>query len=345
VEDSVFMRVCANKNGVLGNDEWFCPICTKDDPARVYKKGDRCQKHPDIELKETAYVHTVGKDVKARFARDEIIHGIQDAWLPGLYGNTKLVSCLRILMDIIAMDQWNLETYTEGKLAQILVFKGMTQSDVNELLTAAKAQKDKQETDPVTGDTKRKLRTLGLGSKDDVTKVDAMPPSEKMQNLDWWKLWREVICSMYGVTPVFVGIVESGKTGNNPRMQIDVQNNTTEQYQLAIEEPFNETLLPKLGVTDWLFKFNPIESKDEMQEITVLKTKVETVIEASRAGFQAELTDEGEVKISGKPNPPQPIPPQLTGQTPQGQDATPFSPEKVFAQEKSHKTYLVKEYE
>jgi len=271
-----------------------------------------------------------------------------DPWLPGHYGNSKVVACLRVVLSILAMDKFNLDLYSTGKLAQIVILHGLQQSEVNKLVAEAKVQRDKLEEDPNTQIVMNKLRTLFLGTKEGATKIDSMPPSEKMQSLDWWKLWREVVGSIYGVTPIFSGVVESGKTGNNPRMQIDVQNNTTEMYQKSIEDPFNNALVPKLGVTDWLFAFNPVEEKDEMQEITVLKTKVETVIAASNAGFNAELTDEGEVRISGKPKPPEPmLDPRKYLVKPEGDEAfgekKPFSEEEVFGQEKGKKghSYIV----
>lgn len=329
VEDSVYMRVCADKKGRIGNKEYFCPICTEEDPNNIYSSEGMCRKHKDTKLKETAYAYVDGGEIKARFSKDEILHGITEPFLPSLYGKSKLVSCIRILLSLTAMDKWNFDIYTTGKLAQILVFHGLNQNDVNELMTEAKKQRDLVEEDPQTAAISNKLRTLGLGTKEGVTKVDAMPPSEKMQSIDWWKLWREVVCAVYGVTPIFVGVVESGKTGANPRMQIDVQNNTTEMYQRSFEEPFNNIIVPKLGVYDWKFEFNPVEEKDEMQDISVLQAKVETVIRAANAGMQAELTDEGEVHISGKPKPVKP--------SQAYQPKNPFEEENPFAQEKSVK--------
>ena len=302
VEDSRNMRVVSDDKGRLGNGEYFCPTCTTDNPGKLYQKGQRCKKHPEVELKETAYVYVSGDEVKARFAKDEILHSMQDPLLPSLYGNSKEISCLKMIMSIFAMDQFNLTTFSKGKLAQILCFSGMSQEQANTLQEEAQKQVDKQEYDPQTGEKVASLLTLFLGATEKgVTKVNAMPPSDQMQSLDWWKLWREAVCSIYGVTPVFSGINEKGQTGNNPRMQIDVQNNTTEMYQKAFEDPFNTVIVPKLGVTDWIFEFNPVEEKDEMQDITILNSKLDALTKAVNLGLTAELTDEGEVKVGGKP--------------------------------------------
>ena len=131
--------------------------------------------------------------------------------------------------------------------------------------------------------------------------VDTIPPSDKMQSLEWWELWRETVGSVYGVQAVFMGATEQGKTGYHQQMQILVQNDTTLLYQQMIEEPFNEVLLPRIGVTDYLFKFNEIEEKNELADIQILREKVDACITAANADMNAELTEDGEVKIYGKP--------------------------------------------
>ena len=312
VEDAAFMHVCWDENrGVVGNGEYFCPVCTKKFPTEKYQKGERCKRHSDVELKETAYVYAEGSEVKARFARDECFHGVAHPWRPSFYGNSLLISALRIVMSITAMDTFNYDNYSTGKLAQILVFVGLSPEEATELALQVQRQTQAEDVNQtliqqLQGQSSRlqpvvnKLRTLFLGGKGDVKAVNATPESEKMQSLDWWKLWREVIGSLYGVTPIFSGVVESGKTGNNPRMQIDVQNNTTEYYQHKLEDAWN-WVFERLGVTDWLYRCNAVEEKDEMQDTAVLAAKLDVVDKAISLGFTAELTDEGEVKISGSP--------------------------------------------
>jgi hypothetical protein len=143
-------------------------------------------------------------------------------------------------------------------------------------------------------------------------------------------------------------------------MKIDINNNTTEFYQHAWSDPFNNVVVMQgLGVTDWVYEFNPVEEKDEAQDIAVLQAKLLAIQTAISLGFDCELTDEQEVKISGKPltleekqaqametmqkqaeisaknNPDQ-------GQGKQPFDGKqPFKTEKVFANEKAKKVWTV----
>ena len=230
-------------------------------------------------------------------------------WLPSFYGNSIIVSGLRILMSIIAMDNFNFDNYSTGKLAQIIAMMGITQTEADDLAQSVKRQKEMASVQELsiaqrisgTSQEAAKLRTLFIAGGTDAKVINAMPESEKMQSLDWWKLWREIFGSLYGVSPVFTGIMESGKTGNNPRMQFDVQNNTSEFYQHKVNDVYNNFVFPKLGVTDWLFEYNPLEEKDEAQDETIMSLKLANIEKAISLGMDAELTDEGEVKISGDP--------------------------------------------
>jgi hypothetical protein len=301
-EDSVYMRVCADKHGSLGNNEWFCPLDTEHPERTFPNKNGVCPDHPDQELVETAYIYLAS--TRARFAKKEILHGIPNPWKPSLYGVSREISCLRILMSLAAMDENNFQIYDEGQLGNILCFQGINQPELNALAAEAEKQKHIVKTDPKTGRKFiKKIRTLFFASPNGpVTNTPAMPDSEKMQSLDWYKIWKTIVCSVYGVQDVFAGNSEPGTTGQNPRMKVDVNNNTTEFWQKAFEDPFNNIIVNQgLGVTDWLFKFNPVEEKDEAQDQAILTAKLTNIQMAISLGMDAELTDEQEVKLSGQP--------------------------------------------
>jgi len=187
VEDASKIRVCCDEHGNLGNNEWFCPKCVGKHPEDVYQENGTCKQCGNTELKETAYVQKDGA-VIARWAKDEMLHGKLDPNLPSVYGLSREISILTTLKTLDAMDGFNFDNYSEGKLGNILVFEGLNQEDVNNLAQKAKDQQNKPERNPNTGQWFiKKLKTLFLGSggKGGVTNVPAMPESEKMQSLDW----------------------------------------------------------------------------------------------------------------------------------------------------------------
>jgi len=301
VEDATKIRICVDSHDNLGNDEYFCPSCTKLYPEEYYPAGATCRHCGNTELKQTAYIYKDGT-VQGRWAADEMLHGCLDPDLPRRYGVARTITALRLLFSLAAMDQFNLDTYTDGKLAKILAFVGVTQDKVNDIMQAAKAQQNKPEYDAKLGRwITRKLNTLGLGVEKDLKSIDAMPDPEKMQSSIWWNLWKEALCAVYNVQDVAAGQSQPGTTGQNPRMKLDINNNTTEYYQHQWTDAFNNVVVMALGVTDWIYDFNPVEEKDEAQDMAILQSKLVAIQTAISLGFDAELTDEQEVKISGKP--------------------------------------------
>lgn len=311
IEDVLHMAVVWNEeSGMIGNGEYFCPICTKKYPSEVYKKGEKCKHCSGVADKETSYVYKSGSEIKARFARDEVYHGITHPWLPFFYGNSLVITALKILMSVTAMDNFNYDNYSTGKLAQILVFMGLSQGEADDLAAAVKRQTDGEKqlslmrqlgVDSSAIQAKAaELRTLYLAGKEGVEAVNTMQDSEKMQSLEWWKLWREIVNALYGVQDVAAGAMQAGTTGQNPRMKLDINNNTTEFYQRKLEACWN-WVFEHMQVTDWLYRCRPVEEKDEAQDQAILASKLNNIKLAIDLGMEAELTDEQQVKISGKP--------------------------------------------
>lgn len=351
-EDSRYIKVATDKHGNLGNKQYFCPL-DKDHPERVFSSPEGvCPDHPDQALKETAYMYVDG-DLRARFAADEILHGKPSAWLPSKYSYSPLITCLLIVYSMRAMNFNNFDIYDDGKLGNILCLP-VEQDKANDLAQAV----EKQRNIPKWDNNKsrwvmKRLKTLFIGVGKDgkaAVNVPAMPDSEKMQSLDWWKLWKTVVCAVYGVQDIYAGNSEPGTTGQNPRMKVDVNNNTLEFWGSKFEDPFNNVVVSQgLGVSDWILKFNPVEEKDEMQDVTILSSKLDVIQKAIGLGMKAELTDEGEVKVSGQPltleekNQMQLEKMQASAQqNPQAEKPAfkgeaPFKQEEVFATEKAIK--------
>lgn len=131
--------------------------------------------------------------------------------------------------------------------------------------------------------------------------MEVMPSPDKMQSLEFYKLYRDSICAVYGVTPIFVGIIESGKSGNNPRMQIDVQRGTTEEYQRFLEDLWNNHVLPLFGVTDWKIEFGSIEAIDELRQARVWKEKATAAQTLINLGFIVTFDEHGNLEVSLEP--------------------------------------------
>ena len=65
---------------------------------------------------------------------------------------------------------------------------------------------------------------------------------------------------------------------------------------------FNEQLFPRLGITDWLFKFGSLEEKDERKLAETYQIKVDAVVTLRNAGIEAIINEHGEIEVSDWPS-------------------------------------------
>jgi PBSX family phage portal protein len=100
---------------------------------------------------------------------------------------------------------------------------------------------------------------------------------------------RDEIIQAHNMPPYRIGIVESGALGGN------VAEEMTSIYKNSVIEPLQEILEDKLkkvfsdkgffgGVTDWKIKFDAIDKDDQMDEISLMKTKAEGAKVAKESG-------------------------------------------------------------
>ena len=92
-------------------------------------------------------------------------------------------------------------------------------------------------------------------------------------------------------------------------MVIDVENSVAEMYQKSLTDVFDENLWPKyLGVTDWVWRFNPVEPRDELLDARIKQLNVDTGIKATKAGLTPEIEESGHLQVVGTFQKPEPEP-------------------------------------
>jgi len=314
VEDARFIQPIADEYGHLGGYDYFCPVCYERELDKVdirnlrdtQKLDPRCPKcgRP---LVQTCYVQEINSKVTARFGRDEILHGSSDRTLPDLFGEPKLVSAWKMVKTIDEMIEYNWQVYSLGKIGSLVVIPGVDQEDVDEMLTNMTNQvKQFDRRDIQTAEARKTLKIhqffVGLPEARDMpVKIPLMEDHEKLQSLDFFKLYVEKVCGLYGVTPIFVSVIEATRAGVNPRMQIDVQNRTTRKYQADIEDLFNDELAPLFGITDWLFKFGKVEGRDLLREAQIEREKATTIMTLVRAGYKVKIGDDWRLIVDSEP--------------------------------------------
>lgn len=277
--------------------EKFCPLCYK--PDDIYKDGETTCPKCGADLWETYYIrleNPYSNVIVARYKKEEIIEGHYNRQLPDLYGTPKLVSAIKQLQALIGLDTLNSDIFVKRKLNKIFVFNGATQEQINEI-------KDNVENDIRDGFGLKKFLYdvyLGITGSTDIKVFDALPDAEKLQSLEWYKFYREVLASVFEVPPVFSGVVESGKAGNNPNIQDVVMGSTKKGLIRTIEEPFNKRIMEAFGVTDYYIAFPDFTIKDELRDAQIQKIKAETANIFLTSGFEVQYID-SDIVVSEEP--------------------------------------------
>jgi len=287
VENGLLIRKIEREDNEYG---YFCPICNIEEKEDSFSKEHGiCRKHK-IPLWETSYALFQGGSVTRRYSKKEIIEGHFNRILPDKYGTPILLSCLNQVKSAHQIDLFNLDTFEKGKLGKIFAFGGTTQAEVEAI---GGRIKDLEE---AARKLKKKITNLFLSSPGDLKVFDVLDDPSKLEALEWHKYYRDLVFSCHGVMPVFAGSVESGKAGNNPGLQIEVQHDTTKAWMRVFTEPLNTVLANELGITDWYFDFEEVEIADDLEDAEIEKIRAETVAIYANSGYEVEFNDDGSLK-------------------------------------------------
>jgi len=301
-EDPRYMRVVADEKGHRGDPkQLFCPDCWI--PDLVYSPPTVTCPKCGKPLEKTAYVQRVGGAIKARYADYEIIHGSSDRYAPHLYGESRIVCLWKLLISMTAMDDFNIELYTEGKLGSIVNFPGHEQEEVNEIMDQFEQETlRKRVYDPILRRfrTTKKIRTMMIASKEPVKVTRIMEDFQRMQSLEFYKFWKSAVSSVYSAMPVFTGDIEAGKAGTTPMMQVTVQDRAIREHHRQREDMMNNQIFPVFAITDWKFRFNSLELRDEMRLAQIGQIKANTAFTWVKAGFSVRLNEHGELEVWGE---------------------------------------------
>lgn len=327
VEDARFIIPVADVYGHLGSYQYFCPKCwerrieefsigmlqladvdtyvdirTLPENQRENPKCPKC----GYSMIETAYVQQVAGEIQTRWGVEEIIHGSMTRVLPNLHGVSKLVVLWKVVETLQSMDDYNWEVYGTGKTGAIIQMPGYDEQEVTEIKTRIEQElQGIGNRDVQTGRARlsKRIRTVFLGGKRDqepLRRTEVMSSLSDMQGINFYMLYWQAIMSVYGVQAIFVTFSEKGKTGTTPVLQIRVQDRTTKDYQRHIEDVFNSKVLPKFGITDWIFKFKELEKRDELREAQIKQTNAAAALTWVRGGFNVSITEKGELEVTGE---------------------------------------------
>jgi hypothetical protein len=297
-EDPRNMVICADDFGMLGNDEYFCPIHTRAHPERSYDENQRtCPEEVIVDRKRTvcgqklyatAYMQIIDNKITARFAKHEIIHGTSYASGSRLFGSSSLRCLIVALTTAMAIDNYGYDAFSmQREPNSALLFTGTAQSEVD---AAAEEFRTRRQQNPY------EQLWLGMQEGQGLQYIKMLGDISNAGTIAEREFFRGVVCSVFGVSPVFVSIETPGRLGNANEVGIHVQNNTTESNQDQFAEQVNRDLLPLFKITDWYWDFVPVEPDDDKLQADILNTRATAAKMAVDAGFEVSW-DAGGVHV------------------------------------------------
>ncbi|MHC4748735.1 MAG: hypothetical protein ACYTFW_02565 [Planctomycetota bacterium] len=324
MESSAFIFPVADMYGHLGGYEFYCPSCysspkykgmdlywnmREEMERRKEKVGNvhafRCPTCRKRIMVQTAYVQQIAGKIVARFGKNEIIHGSLSRLAPSLFGNPRIVSVVKPLDYMDATDERKREGALEQKTNGLLFFPGMDKDAVKAILDRVAEERTKlTKRDVQTGTPEvSKRNALVFIGMDDVTekpiKIPIMEDDTKIGTLEFYQLYLHALADMFGVVTVLKPVKVSG--GDKTfKVAIEVQDKTIAMAQKAFTSTFNEILLPRFGITDWIWVFNKIESKDKLRDAQVKQQIAVAALTYLQGGFEVEIDEHGELLVSGK---------------------------------------------
>jgi len=206
-----------------------------------------------------AYCQKV-KGIERKFAKNKIIH-LSKFRRGRLYGTSPLASLLTVLAGHLYLTEYTAKLFS-GNIPKTLVNVGdLSSKEMNTMLNLIEGQIS-QATTPYG------MLVLNAGEGFEVNRL--LDGTKEAQTLEMLYYFREQICSVFGIPPMKLGWVQTGKM-SNPEQQLDTWYDVVESIHVRLEKVINNHILPLIKVNKWKFKFKTIRpGRDDIKSQTVM---------------------------------------------------------------------------
>ena len=212
-----------------------------------------------------AYVQSIDKNIR-KFDANKVIHIAKFKQGRG-YGSSPLIP----LMEIIA-GQLNLSNYLNMLYTGTLPKTILNVGDISN--TEMKAMLGLIEQQLTGGKSPFGLIAINGGTGFNLHRL--IDSTREGAQLDLLYYYREEICAVFGIPPMKLGWVQTGKLAN-PEQQLDAWYDVVESYHARLSSMMNNRILPLLEITDWKFKFVSIRPSRETERAETLKAQASAV--------------------------------------------------------------------
>ena len=183
------------------------------------------------------------------------------------YGQSPIISLMGVIAGYLNLQNYIGDLFTGTIPKTILNVGDISNAEMKAMLGLIEQQL-------VGGQSPYGLVTINGGSGFALHKL--IDSAKEGEFLDLLYYYREEICAVFGIPPMKLGFVQTGKL-SNPETQLDVWYDVVDLFQRRIAQTLNTKVLPLLGITDWRFSFVSIRPKRDAERAQILKEKAAAI--------------------------------------------------------------------
>lgn len=226
---------------------------------------------------DMAYVQKINRETR-RYTSDKVLHIAKFKQGRG-YGASPLIPLMSVIAGHLNLSNYINEMFTGTLPKTILNVGDISNAEMKTMLAMLEQQLS-------GGKSPFGLVAVNGGSGFQTHRlIDSVKDG---QHLDLLYYYREEICAVFGIPPMKLGWVQTGKM-SNPEQQLESWYDVVESYQHRISSMINNRIMPLLGVSDYIFTFNTIRPSKEKTMAEVLR---------AQGGAIASLRQEGVISIN-----------------------------------------------
>lgn len=194
------------------------------------------------------------------------------------------------------LDEQQMKQFQEGRPPKGFMVMNMAQSMLDSLVTKVR---DMIRSNPNT----IPFLAVETQARKMAEFINVSGTSSDQQLIEHRDAIRRMIASLYGVTPLFTGDIQTSGGMNSEGQQMIVTNKSVKRGQDKINE-FGEEVARLHNVKAWTIMLPPAEEKDDLREEQLEQMKVQTASMMVQMGFEVERNDAGDFEFSDTPENP-----------------------------------------
>lgn len=220
-----------------------------------------------------AYMQKLSGETR-KFSKDKVIH-ISKFKHGRAYGTSPLIPLLNVISGHLNLSNYLNELYTGTLPKTILNVGDISNAEMKAMLALLEQQL-------TGGKSPFGLVAVNGGTGFNLHKV--LDSTREGAQLDLLYYYREEICAVFGIPPMKLGWVQTGKM-SNPEQQLEAWYDVIESYHSRIQAVMNNRLLPLFEITDWQFKFTTIRPSRDKEIAETRKAEAAAISNLRQEGI------------------------------------------------------------